>query len=73
MARAWWTKSNVSYAIRIDELSVLVGEIHNEMIALPHRCAGMIEMHINRSATERVAGEWTPKISAHRHLRKIIE
>ena len=66
-------KWNASYAIRTDEGSVLVGQINHEVIALPHRRAGMIEMHINRGATERVAGEWTPQISAHGHLRKIIK
>ena len=73
MARASWTKWNGSYATRTDKRSVLVGEIHHEMIALPHRCARMIEMHINRSTAERVPGKRTPQISTHRHLRKIIE
>ena len=53
-------KWNGSYAIRTDERSALVGQIDDEMISLPYRCAGMIEMHINRSATERVTGQWSP-------------
>ena len=53
-------KSNASYAIRTDEGSVLVGQIDHDVIALPHRRARMIEMHINCGATERVTGERTP-------------